>query len=82
MITIEEVQSVARKYQAYKYSLNQGQASLEEVIKAGTILFTDEDLTQLFPTAIVAYKNYLISVQTAINSFVESFPVEPELKNS
>jgi hypothetical protein len=79
MATISQLQQIYNEYQNFKNSLGTAQASLQNVIAQGTVLYNDNVLATTFPNSITAYKAYLVSAQNAINSFIASFPAEPNL---
>jgi len=78
-LPISTVQSMMAEYNNYKNTLTNGLNALNAVIASGTIIYNDANFTSEFPNTIAAYKTYLLSVQTAINSFIAGFPVEPTL---
>ncbi len=79
MATVAQLQSVVQKYSDFKNSIQNGQTALQNVITVGTVLYTDAAFAAVFPNSVTAYKAYLLQVQSAINTFVSSFPAEPTL---
>lgn len=80
-LSISQIGTVFSEYTSYKNSLSNGLASLNAVIAAGTVLYNDTKFSTQYPTNWAAYQTYLMSVQTAINSFIAAFPVEPPLSS-
>lgn len=77
--SIAQLQTLIAEYQNFKNAYNTAGAALNNVITIGTVLFGDPNLAAEFPNSITAYKAYLVSLQTSINTFIGALPVEPPL---
>lgn len=79
MTTMIQIQNLSQEYQNFKSIYGYAGNSLSQVIAIGTTLYNDPTFAQMFPKSIAAYQAYLLSLQQAINTFIASLPVEPQL---
>lgn len=79
MSTMNDLQQLIVEYQSFQGAYNSASFALQNVIKTGSDLYADAKFTQLFPNSVAAYKAYLVSLQTAINTFLASLPVAPPI---
>lgn len=77
--SIAQLQTIIAEYQNFKSAYNTAGSALNNVIASGTVLFNDANFAAEFPNSITAYKAYLVSLQTSINTFIGALPVEPPL---
>lgn len=78
-ISMTQVGTLSSEYANFLNSYSTAAAALSNVITVGTALHNDATLAAIFPATYVAYQNYLVSLQTAINTFIASLPVAPSL---
>lgn len=78
-VTISNLQTMAQEYQNFINAYNTANVALQNVISVGTVLYNDATFAALFPNSITAYKTYLVSLQTDINSFIAGIPAAPAL---
>ena len=80
-VSIGTMGILSAEYQAFQTSLTNAKASLAAVQAAGTIIYNDPNMATAFPTQWAAYQTFLLSANTAINTFVNGFPVQPPLNS-
>lgn len=78
-LTINQLAGICAEYNTYKSSLSDAQRALNNIITQGTPFYLDPNMAAQFPTDWPTYQQYLLSVQTAINNFINTFPAEPPL---
>lgn len=77
--SMNQIANLSSEYTNFQNSFNTAGAALNNVIVMGTALHNDATLAAIFPTTYVAYQTYLVSLQTAINTFIAGLPVAPPL---
>lgn len=78
-LSINDYQTASAEWQNYKNAYNIAGQSLANVITTGTVVYNDPSFRAMFPNSFVAYQQYLVLLQTAINTFISTLPVEPTL---
>lgn len=77
--TQADFQILAAQLSSFQASLLSAQTALNNVVITGTQVYNSPGLPEFFPTTYVAYKTALSQANTAINTFLSTFPVIPSL---
>lgn len=78
-LSINDYQTASAEWQNYKNAYNIAGQALNNVLTTGTVVYHDPSFIAMFPNSFAAYQQYLVNLQTAINSFISTLPVEPSL---
>lgn len=78
-IPIMTMGSMSNEYTQFKSYMNSFPAKFTDLIALGTVLYGDANFAAAYPIDWPAYQTWLISIQTAINTFLQNFPAEPPL---
>jgi len=77
--TIDTIGQFSQEYNAFINAYNVASTALSNVISTGTIIYQDNNGQAIFPNTFNTFKQYLVQLNSAIQTFIASLPARPSL---